>query len=82
MKLRKLANNVTELLLSDGTQVLISYETPVAAYRNVNGGTYYRTTTKWSATTNRHINNWLPDNQVSPVIERDQAFFDELLKVA
>ena len=34
MKLRKIGNNVTELTLSDGTQLLISYETPVAAYSN------------------------------------------------
>ena len=76
MKLRKIGNNETELTLSDGTQVLISYETPVAAYR---AGETYRTSKKWSATTSKHINKWL-DGRTA--IERDQSFFDELLVIA
>ena len=56
MQLRQIASNMTQLDLSDGTQVLFSYKTPVACYDN---GRYYRTATKWSVTTSRHINKWL-----------------------
>ena len=76
MKLRKLGNNETLIVLTDDTEVLISYETPVAARR---GGSYYRTSTKWSATTSKHINKWLNGIEAK---ERDQSFFDELLKIA
>jgi len=81
MKIRKTGNNTIVFELLNGSSVLVSYETPVAAYMPVNGGTYYCTNKKWSATTSRHIKNWLPDIQVSPVLKRDQAFFDELLKI-
>jgi len=75
MKLRKLANNQTELVMEDGSRVLISYETPVAAYR---GGEWYYTSKKWSATTTKHIKSWIGGHG----IQRDQTFFDELLKIA
>jgi len=75
MKLRKIANNQTELLLADGTQVLISYETPVAACV---GGDWFRTSKKWSATTSGHINKWLEGMNTD---EKPQEFFDELLKI-
>ena len=57
MKLRKAGNNMTELSLSNGTDVLFSYETPVAAF--IEGEGYVRTETKYSVTTSRHINKWL-----------------------
>ena len=75
MKLVKIANNQTELSLSDGTKVLISYETPVAAYR---GGEWYYSSKKWSATTTKHVKAWLGGHGV----QRDQVFFDELLKIS
>ena len=57
MKLRKAGHNMTELSLADGTDVLFSYETPVAAFVPERG--YIRTETHYSATTTRHINKWL-----------------------
>ena len=56
MKLRQIASNMTQLDLNNGYQVLFSYQTPVACLSD-NG--YYRTSTKWSSTTSRHINKWL-----------------------
>lgn len=57
MKIRKAGNNMTELSLTNGTDVLFSYETPVAAY--VEGDGYVRTETRYSVTTSKHINKWL-----------------------
>ena len=57
MKLKQLGPNRTQLTYSDGLEVLWSYETPVAA--KLADGTYVKTSTKWSATTSRHINQWL-----------------------
>lgn len=36
---------------------LISYKTPVAAY--ISGQGFFRSSTKWSRTTSKHINKWL-----------------------
>jgi hypothetical protein len=57
MSIRPLGPNQTELQLPDGTRVLYSYKTPVAAY--VVGRGYLRTKEKFSSTTSRHINRWL-----------------------
>ena len=72
MQLRQIASNMTQLDLSDGTQVLFSYRTPVACYDN---GNYYRTATKWSVTTSRHINKWLDGVNATTV---DQEMLDAL----
>ena len=72
MQLRQIASNMTQLDLSDGTSVLFSYRTPVAALTE-NG--YTRTSKKWSVTTSRHINKWL--NGVLAK-EQPQEFFDGL----
>ena len=74
MQLRPIASNMTQLDLNNGYQVLFSYQTPVACLSD-NG--YYRTATKWSATTTRHINKWL-DGVLAK--EQPQAFFDELAR--
>ena len=57
MKLRQIGSNQTEITTIEGIVILFSYETPVAA--RMPSGTYVRTSTKWSATTSRHINKWL-----------------------
>jgi hypothetical protein len=36
---------------------LVSYQTPVAVY--IKNAGYFRTTTKFSRTTSKHINKWL-----------------------
>jgi hypothetical protein len=72
MNLKPIASNKTELTLGDGTQVLFSYETPVACWIN---GEFFKTSKKWSNTTSRHINSW-----VHLATEKPQEFFDNLVK--
>lgn len=55
MKLKQIAANVTELTIND-TNVMFSYETPVAGW-NDNGA--FRTNEKFSVTTTKHINKYL-----------------------
>lgn len=72
MNIKPIGSNKTELRLDNGTTVLFSYETPVAAWIN---GQYYKTEQKWSRTTSKHINAWahLP-------VTKPQSFFNELIK--
>ena len=73
MKIRIIASNMTELQLTDGTQVLFSYETPVASFQ---AGKYYKTDYKWSKTTTRHITKW----GASAAILKPQDYFNNLVK--
>ena len=72
MKLESLSGNKNQITLADGTQVLFSYQTPVACWVN---GEFFKTSKKWSNTTTRHINSW-----VHLAIEKPQDFFDNLVK--
>lgn len=74
MKLKSIAANQTEITLPNGTQVLYSYSTPVAAY-DADRGKWLRTNQKWSATTTRHINKWLETIDAESV---DQSEIDNL----
>ena len=74
MRLNKLGTNQTEVILSDGYKVLFSYNTPVAA-QDPTDMEYYKTATKWSSTTSRHINKWL-DGCVANIVP--QEFFERL----
>lgn len=80
MNLRPIKSNMTEVAFGDPMNpdivVLFSYKTPVAAYIS-NTDTYYKTTTKWSQTTTRHINNWLDGTEAT---EEKQEFFNNLVK--
>jgi hypothetical protein len=73
MNLTPIAANMTEVFLAPGKRVLFSYKTPVAC---VIDGVYYKTEKKWSNTTTRHINKWLP---VSDATVKPQEYFDNLL---
>lgn len=85
MKLKPIKANMTELEIGEIT-ILFSYETPVACHINgvrfrgrvVDRNGYCRTEKKWSATTTRHINQWLRDNNAENVTERPQEYFDNL----
>ena len=66
MKVQHVGRNQTEVTLADGTCVLFSYQTPVAAI--VPGKGWIRTAYKWSATTTKHINAWIRKNRGSYVI--------------
>jgi hypothetical protein len=57
-KIKPVGSNMTELHKTDGTVVLFSYETPVAACMG-DGGGFIRTDCRWSMTTSKHINKWL-----------------------
>lgn len=82
MRLKPLGRNVTELTLNDGTIVLFSYETPVAAWLDDNGpehnlSPFIRTRKFWSKTTSKHINEWLDGRHADEV---EQHVFDQLAK--
>ena len=57
IRIKQIASNMT-VLYRDGSEILFSYQTPVAVY-DVKRGEYLRTETKYSQTTSRHINKWL-----------------------
>lgn len=79
MRIKPIASNMTELVLNDGTQVLFSYQTPVACYiydKAHGHHVFYKTSYKWSKTTSRHINKWLDGVQA---IQADQGFFNDLV---
>lgn len=72
MKINLISSNKTELTLADGTQVLFSYKSPVACWRD---GKYFKTSKKWSPTTSRHVNSWTHLAE-----EKPQEYFDNLVK--
>lgn len=71
MQLNNIGSNKTELHLN-GVNILFSYNTPVACWID---GQFYKTNKKWSQTTSKHINSW-----VHLAVEKDQEFFDNLIK--
>lgn len=83
MKLKPLASNMTSLTFDkDGErhEILFSYETPVAArILSSDGMTYVKTDKRWSVTTSRHINKFLPTGDDINTIEMPQAYFDNLI---
>lgn len=60
MNIKNIGSNQTEVATDSGIKILVSYETAVAA--QLKDGSYIRTEQKYSATTSRHINNWVGDN--------------------
>mgnify|MGYP003147193702 FL=1 len=74
MKLKSLGANKTLLSLPNGSQVFISYETPVAA--RLEDGSYVRTSYNHSRTTQRQITQWLGKNDCQLV---NQSFLDNLM---
>ena len=79
MKLKQIGSNMTVLTLNNGTEVLFSYETPVAGFCNLvdrsnpewNGVQFFRTDEKFSKTTTRHINKYL-EGANAAVVPQDQ----------
>jgi len=60
MKVTQVTTTSTQISLADGTEVLFSYSTPVAAL--VPGKGWIRTEQFYSVTTSKHINRWLAEN--------------------
>ena len=76
MELKSIAHNRTLLIFNNGiTEILFSYETPVAGYSDKLG--YIKTDQWYSSTTTRHINKYLGDTKHSVV---SQSVINELLK--
>jgi hypothetical protein len=74
---QSIGSNQTEVTLADGTIVLISYATPVAAL--VPGKGWIRTAFKHSATTTKHVNAWLRQNCGGTVQSVPQWDLDQLV---
>lgn len=71
-RLQKLGSNVTGVHKDNGTFILFSYNTPVAA---IVDGVKYKTSTKHSVTTSKHINQ----HGFKVAEEKQQYWFEELL---
>ena len=65
IKIKQVASNMI-VIYRDGSEILFSYQTPVAVYDR-NRGEYLRTEAKFSQTTSRHINKWLEGVKAIPV---------------
>lgn len=79
LKLNPLGPNKTQIELNNGTVVLFSYKTPVAACitdANSPHFGYVKTEHKWSVTTSKHINQWLDGIEATEV---PQEFLDNLV---
>lgn len=74
MKLKPIGKNVSELTLNNGTVVLFSYQTPVAACY---AGGFIRTDKDHSKTTSKHITQWLEGRKATTVA---QNMLDALVK--
>lgn len=66
MKLKKIGENCHELEIN-GTYILFSYQTPVAA--NFRGRFLRTMAGAYSATTTKHVSQWLPKGCVAEVKE-------------
>jgi hypothetical protein len=61
MKVKPNGSNQSIVESSNGVEVLYSYKTPVALQSP--NGAWYKTDRKWSVTTSKHINKFLPSDQ-------------------
>lgn len=74
MELKRLSPSMSEIVFSDGTRLLFSYETPVAA--RLSRGGNVKTDKYFSRTTSGHVSSWL-NGEAARVVPHD-----ELLKLA
>lgn len=51
-----MSQNRTTVTLTDGREVLVSYQTPVAAH--IPGRGYVRSDKRWSVTTSKHVSQY------------------------
>lgn len=78
MRLIPIKNNMNEVQLN-GTTILFSYETPVACH--IIGKGYIKTSKKWSATTSKHINQWLHMKNCKSAQKVNQSIIDNILEL-
>ena len=69
MKLQQLGSNQTLLVMPQGDEFFFSYETCVAGYTPGEG--YFKTSTKFSRTTSKHINQYLEGVNATIVDQSD-----------
>lgn len=74
MKIQQSKPNQTELSLDNGVVVFFSYSTPVCVDTGVE---ILQTSTRYSVTTSKHINQWLGGRKTKLV---DQSVIDNYLK--
>jgi hypothetical protein len=74
MKINNIGSNQTVLTLNDNTEILFSYDTPVAVNT---GKKILVTSTKHSKTTSKHIKQWINGFSFEPV---PQEYIDNLIK--
>lgn len=74
MKLSPIGLNQTKLSLENGTEILFSYSTPVAAF--IPGRGWVKTDVFHSVTTSKHIGRWIPED--AKVTKIPQAELDKL----
>lgn len=72
MRLKQIGSNMTRITLADGTELLYSYETPVAGW-DAQGA--FKTTEKFSVTTTKHIKKYL-ESAYDRCREESQAFIE------
>jgi hypothetical protein len=77
MRVKQVTVTSTQVSLADGTEVLFSYQTPVAAL--VPGKGWMRTEEFYSVTTSKHINRWLAENCGGEVATVPQWDIDQLV---
>lgn len=75
---RFIASNMIDVEYPDGSLVLFSYKTPVAAWMKGRPQAFVRSEVKHSATTGRHINTWFRSFGVSNPDPVPQAELDAL----
>lgn len=75
MKLKQLGSNQTLVVIDGNNEFFFSYDTCVAG---MSRGHYFKTATKWSKTTKRHIDNYLGDVNAVVVSQDaiDMCLFD------
>ncbi len=74
----QIRHTAARLEYGHGWAVLVSYETPVAAIAA--NDVLYVTDTRYSATTSRHINEFVRNTPHNEVVKKDESFFRDLLK--
>ena len=71
------AKALKEYCTSDNQRILVSYQTPVVIF---DGTHFYITKQKHSATTSKHINLYLREMPLAPVIHVLQEEIDSIAK--
>src|SRR3990167_8516210 len=69
-QIERLGANITLLKLSDGGEILFSYDTPVAAY--IVGRGRVKSKRYFSLTTSKHISQWLDGSKVCETVEHEE----------